>query len=111
MAGRDPAKAIARLRPTAVRAAVLAALTRAALKEYEGVYVSEELLDARYRIEASPDGLVVRARAFPPVALKPMAADQFNCELAGVDFTRRGNAITGFTLNMGRAAGIVFRRK
>jgi CubicO group peptidase (beta-lactamase class C family) len=83
----------------------------AGLKEFAGVYVSEELLDARYRIEAGPDGLVVKARAFPPIALKPMAADQFNSELAGIDFIRRGKAITGFTVNMGRAAGIVFRKK
>jgi CubicO group peptidase (beta-lactamase class C family) len=94
-----------------MKAAPLAPLTLAQLKEYEGDYVSEELLNAKYRFVVEKDSLVVKFRSFPPTPFKAMAADQFAQGGFGIDFIRQGKKITGFKFNMGRVAGIEFVKK
>jgi CubicO group peptidase (beta-lactamase class C family) len=56
-----------------VKAAPLTPLTPAQLKEYEGDYVSEELLNSKYRFVADKDSLVLKFRSFPPTPFKAMA--------------------------------------
>jgi hypothetical protein len=94
-----------------VKAAPLAPLTPAQLKEYAGDYVSEELLNAKYRFIVEKDNLILKFRSAPPGAFKAMATDKFTQGMLNVDFVRKGNKITGFTLNVGRVAGIEFVRK
>jgi len=90
------------------KAAPIGPLTPEQLKAYAGDYVSEELLNARYRIVLDKDGLVLKFRSFRPAALKAMAADEFALDMFGIDFVRQGKTVAGFRLNMGRAAGIKF---
>jgi hypothetical protein len=94
-----------------VKAAPLAPLTAAQLKEYAGIYVSEELLNATYRLVVEKDALGVKFRSFPPAPFTAMAKDKFAQGGFGIEFVRQGRAVTGFTLNMGRAAGIEFIKK
>jgi hypothetical protein len=94
-----------------VKAAPLAPLTAAQLNEYAGEYFSEELLNATYRIVVEKDSLVAKFRSFPPTPFKAMAKDKFAQGGFGIEFVRKGKAVTGFTFNMGRAAGIVFVKK
>lgn len=94
-----------------VKAAPLVPPTDAQLKEYAGDYVSEELLNARYRLVVDKDALVVKFRSLPSEPFKAMAKDKFAQGGFGIEFVRKGKAVTGFTLNMGRAAGIVFVKK
>ncbi len=94
-----------------IRSAPLAPLTPAQLKEYAGDYVSEELLNAKYRFVVEKDGLVLKFRSAPPGAFKPMAPDKFTQGMINVDFVRAGNKITGFKLNIGRVSGIEFVKR
>jgi CubicO group peptidase (beta-lactamase class C family) len=101
----------------------LAPLSLAQLKEYEGDYVSDELLNTNYRFVAAKDGLVLKFRNAPrlmgggidlpqPIpSFKAMAADQFAQGMASIDFVRTGKKITGFKLNTPRASGIEFVKK
>jgi CubicO group peptidase (beta-lactamase class C family) len=98
-------------RYTMVKAAPLVPLTAAQLNEYAGEYVSEELLNAKYRIVVEKDSLVVKFRSFPPTPFNAMAKDKFAQGGFGIEFVRKGKAVTGFTFNMGRAAGIEFVKK
>jgi len=86
-------------------------LTPAKLQEYAGDYVSEELLDARYRIALEKDNLVVRFRSTPKDPLKAMAPDKFVLGRQSIEFLRSGGKkITGFRLSVGRAGGIEFEK-
>ncbi|MBP1768421.1 MAG: hypothetical protein H6P98_2536, partial [Candidatus Aminicenantes bacterium] len=76
-------------------------------------YVSEELLDAKYKLSVEEGGLVLKTRAVARAELKPMAPDKFVVPGYGltVEFVRgRSGAVTGFTVSVGRAAGIAFAR-
>jgi len=95
-------------------AAPLPLLTPALLNEYAGTYISPELLDARYRIVVDKDKLVLKMRAIPQSGLKAMAPDKFiDSELgANIEFERKkGGKVAGFTVSVGRAAGIAFVKK
>ncbi|OGD17628.1 MAG: hypothetical protein A2Y69_10090 [Candidatus Aminicenantes bacterium RBG_13_59_9] len=94
-----------------VKAAPLAPLTDAQLKEYAGEYVSEELLNAKYRFVVENGALIAKFRSLPPAPFTAMAKDKFTQGGFGIEFVRKGKAVTGFTFNMGRAAGIVFVKK
>lgn len=94
-----------------VKASPISPLTPLQLKEYAGDYVSEELLNARYRFVIEKDNLVLKFRSAPPGAFKLMAADKFTDGMINVDFVRKGNRVTGFNLNIGRVAGIEFVKK
>jgi CubicO group peptidase (beta-lactamase class C family) len=95
-----------------VKAAPLPALASAQLKEYLGVYESEELLKACYRLALEKDNLVVKARNFPKNSLKAMAPDKFTVEGINIEFVRgKGKRIAGFLLGVGRAGHIEFVRK
>ena len=93
------------------KAAPLAPLTAAQLQEYAGDYVSEELLNAKYRLVVENGALVVKFRSFPAAPFQAMAKDKFAQGPFGVEFVRKGKAVTGFTLNTGRVAGIAFLKK
>jgi CubicO group peptidase (beta-lactamase class C family) len=94
-----------------VKAAPLAPLTAAQLKEYAGEYVSEELLNAKYRFVVENGALIAKFRSLPPAPFTAMAKDKFTQGGFGIEFVRKGKAVTGFTFNMGRAAGIEFLKK
>jgi CubicO group peptidase (beta-lactamase class C family) len=91
----------------------LGALSAAALAACAGTYMSAELLDARYTISVRSGQLTVAMRTFPPTPLKAMAPDKFavtdiGCNIA---FTRgKDGKVNGFTLSVGRASGIAFKR-
>jgi len=96
------------------KAATVKALSAEELKEYAGTYASEELLDARYIISVDKDGLVVKTRDVARAPLKSMAPDKFMLPDFGlnIEFEReKGGMVTGFTVSVGRAAGIVFVKK
>jgi CubicO group peptidase (beta-lactamase class C family) len=89
------------------------ALGAAELAAYAGTYVSAELLDAKYRLSVEKDGLVVKTRDVARAELKAMAPDKFVVPGYGltVEFVRgKSGAVTGFTVSVGRAAGIEFSK-
>jgi len=95
-----------------VKAAPLAPLTPAKLIEFAGEYVSEELLNAKYRFVVEKDNLVLKFRNAPKESLKAMALDKFVQGPINIEFVRgKGSRITGFKLSVGRAAGIEFVKK
>jgi len=95
------------------KAAPLGALSASDLEEYAGTYVSEELLDARYTLSVKEGKLMVGMRAVPDAPLTAMAPDKFMVPDFGLnaEFTRGGDGkVDGFTVSVGRAAGIVFKK-
>ena len=95
------------------KAAPVKALSAAELEAYAGTFVSEELLDARYRISIDKDTLVVKTRDVARAPLKAMAPDKFTLPDYGlnIEFVRgTGGKVTGFTVSVGRAAGIAFSK-
>lgn len=95
-----------------VKAAPLPPLTSIELKEYLGVYESEELLKAPYRLVLEKDSLIIKARNFPKSPLKAMAADKFTVEGINIEFVRaKVKGVTGFLLGVGRAGHIEFVKK
>jgi CubicO group peptidase (beta-lactamase class C family) len=95
------------------KAAPLTATGAAALTEYAGAYLSEELLDARYLISVDKDKLVLKTRDTARAELKAMAPDKFTVPGYGlnIEFARgRGGRVSGFTVSVGRAAGIAFAK-
>jgi CubicO group peptidase (beta-lactamase class C family) len=95
------------------KAAEVKALWAADLAACAGTYVSEELLDAKYRLSVEEGGLVIKTRAVARAELRPMAPDKFVVPGYGltVEFVRgRSGAVSGFTVSVGRAAGIEFAR-
>jgi CubicO group peptidase (beta-lactamase class C family) len=95
-----------------VKAAPLKTPTEAQLAAYAGTYASDELLGAKYRLSLEKGDLVVSLRSIPSTQLKVMAADQFTTGIFNLDFVRgKGNKISGYTLSLGRVAGIVFAKE
>jgi len=95
-----------------VKAASFTPLTLSQLREYSGVYESEELLKAVYRVSLEKDNLVVKARNFPKSSLRAMAPDKFTIEGINIEFVRgKGRSIIGFLLGVGRAGHIQFVKK
>lgn len=93
------------------KAVPVKAMTTTELAGYAGSYVSEELLDARYKISVDKDVLVVKTRDTARAPLKAMAPDKFMLPDFGltIEFVRgRGSKVSGFTVSAGRAAGIGF---
>jgi len=96
-----------------VKAAPLRAMGAAELAAYTGAYRSEELLDAKYLISVDKGALVLKTRSAPRAGLEAMAPDKFTVPGYGlnVEFVRgQGGKVTGFTVSVGRAAGIAFSR-
>ena len=96
------------------KAVPLKAMGAAELAAYAGAYRSEELLDARYLIGVDKGALVLKTRANPRAELKAMAPDKFTAPEYGlnVEFVRgQGGKVTGFTVSVGRKAGIAFSRE
>jgi CubicO group peptidase (beta-lactamase class C family) len=94
-----------------VKAAPLSPLTPAKLKEYAGDYVSEELLNAKYRFVVEKDNLILKFRSASKEQLKAMAPDKFSLGGLNIEFFRKGDRVAGFNLSIGRAAGIEFVKK
>ena len=95
------------------KAAPLRATGVAELAAYAGAYMSEELLDARYLIGVDKGALVLKTRDTPRAELEAMAPDKFTAPGYGLnlEFVRgKGGKVTGFTVSVGRAAGIAFSR-
>ncbi len=113
---KAPAKEEAKKTPTipVPKAEPVKALSAAELKEYAGTYVSEELLDIRYELSIVKDALMVEMRTMAPAPLKIMAPDKFTLPGFGmnIDFVRgEGGKVSGFTVSVGRAAGIAFAKR
>jgi CubicO group peptidase (beta-lactamase class C family) len=97
---------------TLVRRKPPAVLTAAALAEYAGDYVSEELLDATYRLVVEEGHLLLRFRSLPQSPLKAMAPDEFASSALSFDFVRgQGNRVVGLKLSGFGVAGITFVKK
>ena len=95
------------------KALPLKAIGAAELAAYAGAYVSEELLDARYLLSVDKGTIVLKTRDTSRAELKAMAPDKFTVPGYGlnVEFVRgKGGKVTGFTVSVGRAAGIAFSR-
>lgn len=99
------------------KAAPVKAMSAAELGEYAGAYFSEELLDTRYVISIDKDTLVLKTRDVARAPLKAIAPDKFTLPDYGlnIEFVRgrggKGAKVTGFTVSVGRAAGIVFVKR
>jgi CubicO group peptidase (beta-lactamase class C family) len=96
------------------KAAPVKSLSAAELAGYAGTYVSEELLDAKYVISVDKDVLVVKTRDTPRAQAKAMAPDKFTLPGYGlnIEFVRgKGGKVSGFTISLGRDAGIEFVKK
>lgn len=96
-------------------------LTRDQLAEFSGVFYSAEL-DARYRFSVADDGLVVRIGLESPLAVVPVADDEFTISfeeqaysgmLSGdLAFERDDSGrIAGFDFSSGTESGIVFEKQ
>ena len=112
---KAPAKVEAKKTPTASvpKAEPVKTLSAAELKEYAGTYVSEELLDVRYKLSVEKDALLAEMRTLEPAPLKSMAPDRFMLPGFGmnIEFVRGADGkVSGFTVSVGRAAGIAFSR-
>lgn len=95
-----------------IRAASVSPLTPVQLREYEGEYQSEELLSVVYKIMIDKENLYVKFRGSSPSALKLMAPEQFTSEGLNFEFVRDQNKeVTGFSVSVGRAANIEFKRR
>lgn len=96
------------------KAAPIKALSLEELSDYAGTYVSEELLDARYRLSVKKGSLMVEMRTIAPAPLEGMAPDKFVLPGYGLnaEFTRgQDGRVNGFTASIGRAAGIQFAKQ
>ena len=93
------------------KAVALAPLTPAQLQEFAGLYKSDELLGAEYRLVVEKDGLVIKFRNAPKDPLAAKAPDKFTLGSFNIEFVRKGKKVTGFELSVGRAGHIVFLRK
>ena len=93
------------------KAAPLAPLTPAKLREFAGLYKSDELLGVEYRLIVEKDGLVIKFRNAPKDPLVAMAPDKFTLSQFNIEFVRKGKKVTGFELSVGRAGHIVFLRE
>ena len=93
-------------------------LSSVELAEYSGSFFSAEL-DATYRFAVVDGGLVVRIEQELPLAVAPVADDQFEFSFhpqgwsrpstISLEFDRnRSGAVTGFGLSLGSEQGIVF---
>lgn len=89
-------------------------LTEAALAEFAGRYLSEEL-EAFYEIEAEDGGLVLRHVDMEPVALRHREGDDFTTEvifLATIEFERdEEGQVTGLRVSNGRTRGVWFEKR
>lgn len=113
---KAPAKGEAKKTPAinAPKAEPVKALSVEELKGYAGTYVSEELLDVRYKLTVEEDRLRIEMRTLEPAPLKAVAPDKFTLPSYGmtVEFARGdGGKVMGFTVSVGRAAGIAFVKK
>jgi hypothetical protein len=113
---KAPAKEEAKKTPTinVPKAEPVKALSAEELKEYAGTFVSEELLDIHYKLTVEKDMLKIEMRTLEPAPLKAVAPDKFLLPSYGfnVEFVRgTGGKVTGFTVSVGRAAGIAFVKK
>jgi CubicO group peptidase (beta-lactamase class C family) len=97
------------------------ALTADQLVEFVGTYFAPEL-DANYRFAIIDRGLAVRIEQEPLLAVRPVAADQFEFEFqpqgwsspesVSLMFDRNfTGAISGFKLSAGPERGIVFEKR
>ena len=93
------------------KAAPLVPMTPVKLQEFSGLYKSDELLGAEYRLVVEKDGLVVKFRNAPKDPLIAKAPDKFTLGYFNIEFVRKGKKVTGFELSVGRAGHIVFIKK
>ncbi len=112
---KAPAKGEAKKTPAinAPKTEPVKALSVEDLKKYAGTYASEELLDVRYKLTVEEDRLRIEMRTLEPAPLKAVAPDKFTLPSYGmtVEFARGdGGKVMGFTVSVGRAGGIRFRK-
>ena len=81
----------------------------AALRRFAGEYASEEV-NTQWRIEVKDTILILKQPKQSDATLRPAFPDAFTVEGQGalIRFTRRGSAVTGFTLSAGRIRRIRF---
>jgi CubicO group peptidase (beta-lactamase class C family) len=88
--------------------------TKAALAEYPGIYVSDEL-DAQYEIALDNDQLVLKHRKYPDVNIQAITANQFSTPhwwMSNIIFRRDPKGkISGFEVNCDRVLHLAFQKK
>jgi len=82
------------------KAAPLAPLTAAQLNEYAGEYVSEELLNAKYRFVVENGALIAKFRSLPPRPSRPWPRTNSPRRLRH-RIRRKGKAVTGLRSTWG----------
>ena len=80
-----------------------------ALRRFAGEYASEEV-NAQWRVVVKDTVLIIKQPKQSDATLRPVFPDAFVVEGQGalIRFTRRGSAITGFTLSAGRIRKVRF---
>jgi CubicO group peptidase (beta-lactamase class C family) len=86
-----------------------ARMTPESLTAYTGEYFSLEL-NATYRISADDSTLILRTGSAPAMTFRPAFQDAFTDGQLVVQFTRRGNHVTGLQLSHPRALRVAFVR-
>lgn len=91
-------------KPTTLQLVPAFAPSAGELNEYVGLFGSEELLDAHYRMKVTDGKLQVATQKSDSLELSPVTKDVFAADFGTVTFARDGNGrINGFSLSTGRA--------
>ncbi|HEX9941586.1 MAG TPA: serine hydrolase domain-containing protein [Thermoanaerobaculia bacterium] len=96
-------------KPTAFEEVQPASPKAEELAAYAGTYASAEL-DTTWRVAVEEGKLVVRPKRGPALPIEPAFADAFGSPLGLIRFSRDGGKVTGFSISVGRARNLVFRR-
>jgi CubicO group peptidase (beta-lactamase class C family) len=80
------------------------------LKQYEGVYFSEEL-NVNYQVIGTESGLKVKIANLNPVEVSIYGPDQFSYQGNLLQFNRKNGGVSGFSLNAGRVTNLKFYKK
>jgi CubicO group peptidase (beta-lactamase class C family) len=88
-------------------------LSKAVMKEYKGIYESDEV-NTQYEISVQGDDLILSHTKYDDVKLSPITVNQFSCPywwMSNLIFHRdRNGKITGFEINSGRVLHLYFEK-
>ena len=85
--------------------------TATTLAQYAGIYVSDELAGAVYRVGTTDSTLTFRTGTSDPFVARPMFADTFLGDGYTIQFTRTSGRVTGFEVTNGRMRRVKFASK
>jgi CubicO group peptidase (beta-lactamase class C family) len=90
-------------------ALVVAKMTPALLKDYQGAYFGAEV-NTTITLSVAGDTLKFERPGSAPLVMRPLERDHFTVDHFSVHFQRQGNRVTGFLLDMGRTRALQFVR-